>query len=85
MNELAVYTTQDVVQEKSPILSVFHDLDGDWQFLGNELVTTENAMIVSLSQIIDIDASVNDILNMPSGYEAHRKSKKKSWKINKSQ
>lgn len=36
MYNTAVITTKFVVDENSPVLSVFKDDEDDWQFLGNE-------------------------------------------------
>lgn len=76
---IAVYTTKHVIRENSVILHVYHDMDGDWQFLGSEEVTEEDAAIVSLGQILHIDNSLNEILDLKEGTSAHRKSKDEKW------
>jgi hypothetical protein len=76
-------TTKYVVYDHSEIVSVFHDMDDDWQFLGAEDVKTEDAVLLSISQIIELDASVKEILNIKKGYSAHRNSKIDSWRIEK--
>ncbi|MCQ2605658.1 MAG: hypothetical protein MJ204_03840 [Bacteroidales bacterium] len=76
---IAVYTTKHVIRENSVILHVYHDMDGDWQFLGSEEVTEEDAAIVSLGQILHIDNSLNEILDLKEGTSAHRRYKDEKW------
>ncbi len=78
---IAVYTTKHVIRENSVILHVYHETDGDWQFFGSEEVVEEDAAIVSLGQILDIDNSLNEILDLKKGTSAHRDSKDGKWII----
>ncbi|HTO38302.1 MAG TPA: hypothetical protein VL021_07750 [Brumimicrobium sp.] len=80
-NDLAVLTTKYVLLEKSPILSVYHDVEGDWQFMGGEDVTEADAKMVSLHQIIDLDPSVQEVLDIETGYMASRSHVGDNWKI----
>lgn len=74
------FTTRFVVSEKSPIVYVSHDEDGDWQFFGAESdVKTEDGSIVSIASILKIDHSIEELLDMPRGGEARRKSKGSAW------
>ena len=76
----AVFTTVFVIENKSPIIYVSHDMDGDWQFFGSEKnVEIDKARIVSLGEIIEMDPSVKVVLDMPKGTDAHRKSPKSEW------
>ncbi|MBO4804717.1 MAG: hypothetical protein J5554_01600 [Paludibacteraceae bacterium] len=79
----AAITTKYVLYDHSVIVSVYHDMDDDWQFYGVEEVETEDAVLLSISQIIELDASVKEILNIKKGYSAHRNSKIDSWRIEK--
>lgn len=79
----AVFTTKHVMQHNSPITYIAHDHEDDWQFFGNEDVKDEDVMIVSINQILQVDSSVSDILNMPIGMEAVRNSKNEPFKKNK--
>ena len=76
----AVFTTVYVIENNSPIVYVSHDIDGDWQFFGHEKdVEIDKARVVSLEEIIEIDSSVKDVLDMPRGTAAHRKSRESEW------
>ena len=81
----AVFTTIHVMKEGSPIVCVSHELDGDWQFMGDEFIEdyTKVAMVVSLEEVIKADKSVLKVANLPIGYRATRKRKSEKWVITK--
>ena len=77
---VAVFTTTHVVKNKQPILYVFHDSDdGSWQFhyAGNK--TEKDSMIVSLEEIFELDPSISELADMPSGQMAYREKKGSPW------
>ena len=41
----------------------------------------EDAMVVALSEIIEIDESINELANLPLGWKAVRESKYSEWKL----
>ena len=80
--DTAAITTVYVVKYSSPILSVFHYLDGYWQFSGaEENLPDEDFMILRLDEIIAIDPSVLEVSDMPLGYSASRKTPVSQWVI----
>ena len=69
-----------VLSKERTILYVSHDIDGDWQFLcGQDDHTEENAKIVSLKQLTELDQSINDLYEMPVNVGAERKNIKDKW------
>ncbi len=77
-----VFTTRYVMKEQSPIVRVLHDEDGDWQFLGDEGNLTESdAVVISLGEIIELDNSLKEIINLPIGKQALRNDRGESWYI----
>ncbi len=81
MNQ-AVFTTKYVMKEGSPILFIYHFEDGSWQFSGIENdISDEAIMVVGLSEIVEKDKSIIDVLKMPLGFEAIRRDKNSSWQI----
>ena len=75
-----VFTTKYVIQKESEIVFVAHDKEGEWQFFGRENDVHENdARIVSLKEIIDLDPTLNDILWIPEGTEARRARVGSEW------
>jgi len=78
----AVFTTTFVVKYRSVITYVTHDAeDGAWQFFSNEHFDNyeDVAMIVGLGEIIEMDKSLLDIADLPTGYIATRQSLNDNW------
>lgn len=76
-------TTKYVVNNNSIIVSVFYDEDGDWQFFGKEEVSEEDAIVVSIQKMIDIDKSLVNLPDLKEGESAYRKNKESIWLIRK--
>ena len=77
----AVFTCLHIIEENKPILYVKHDDDGDWQFLCGGSHITEDARIIALQEIIDIDPSVSEVSNLKNGQTAVRESKESEWQL----
>ena len=76
-----VFTCSHIINENKPILYVKHDNEGDWQFLCGENHTTEDARVIALQEIINIDPSVSKVSNLKCGQTAVRESKESEWKL----
>ena len=74
-------TTKYVVNNNSIIVSVFYDEDGDWQFLGEEEVSEEDAIVVSIQEMIDIEKSLVNLPDLKEGESAYRKNKESIWLV----
>ena len=62
-----------IVNWKSPILFVSHDEDdGMWQFLCGGSHGVEDAKVVALGEVFDLDPSIEKVAEMPCGYCATR-------------
>jgi len=69
-----------VLSKERPILYVAHDGEADWQFLcGQNDHTEENAKIISLKQVTELDQTINDLYEMPIKVGAERKTAKDKW------
>ena len=66
-----VATVRQVI-EGSPIMLVWHDTDGMWQFLPNEPVEEEDARIITLAEIVATDPTVCDLADLQRGWCAWR-------------
>ena len=65
-----------------PILYISHDEDdGMWQFLCGKLHETDDARIVSLKEVFDLDNSVGALKDMPCGYCATRENREDDWTV----
>ncbi|MCJ8288355.1 MAG: hypothetical protein HRT58_21970 [Crocinitomicaceae bacterium] len=78
----AVITTNFII-EGSPILEVIRDEDGDWQFLGGQEITEENAVVLSLEQIIAMDNTLMGALTIDESCVAYRANKESKWVVQK--
>ena len=78
--DLAVITVAQVLREGTSILYVTHDEDdGSWQFLTGESLDPTNAIFVSLREIVEHDASVGMLADLPLGWCAKRADRMSEW------
>ena len=74
-NTVAI-TCCHTIENGEPILYVSHDEDdGMWQFLCKKTHETDEAKLVSLKAVFDLDNPVGILKDMPCGYYAERKTK----------
>lgn len=78
---LGVFTTQATFDGK-PILWVYHNEDGDWQFHSEENPDIENSKIVTIESLVKLDPTLNEIYHLNFGQSAIRKSIESDWEIN---
>lgn len=82
MDDITVITTKYVIEEGSPIVSVFKDTEGEWQFFGNEKnIIEKDARVVGLSEILKMDFSIKKLLSMKNGTHAWRTDFNKEWEV----
>ena len=73
-----------ILECQAPILCVSHDEDdGMWQFLCGGTHETDEAKLVSLKWVFDLDNSVSTLEDMPCGYYAEGKTHDDDWIIRK--
>lgn len=80
-NDLVVITTKYVIEKKSPILYVFHYAEDEcWQFSGEEqIIEDKDFRVVSMEEIIKLDKTILEVLDLPLGWGAERKSILHPW------
>lgn len=78
--DTAVFSLKKIIFENEPILTVIHDLEGDWQFLSddNNLNTYESAL-VSLEEIVSLDNSTLEVADLDYGWMSYRRTKDSPW------
>lgn len=79
----SVYTTKAVAKEHAPVLYVSLDEDEDFQIFGDEDPNTNNAMIISLDQILSIHPDLSQLPDINKGQAYIRESEKAPWEIYK--
>lgn len=73
-----------IMENHAPILYVSHDEDdGMWQFLCGETQEIDEAKVVSVKWVFDLDNTVGDLKDMPCGCYAERKTQDGDWIIRK--
>lgn len=72
-----------VMEGERPILYALHNAeDGFWQFLcgENDHHTDDSYKLISLEEATIIDASINDVCNLPVGSSIRRATEFDEWK-----
>lgn len=77
----ATIACSHIVEDGKPILFVSRGEDGMWQFLCGESHDPDEARIVSLEQVFELDPSIGDLNDMPLGYYVERPSQDKDWNV----
>jgi hypothetical protein len=79
----AVITLKAIVAGEMPILFVSHDeRDHGWQFLSGDPVSKEDASVVALREIVELDPSILKLADLPAGWVATRRSAYAGWEKN---
>lgn len=75
---LGVYTTRQAF-EGTPILYVYHNQDGAWQFHTSLNPDINDAKIVCLEELTKLDPTINNIYHLPYGWRAWRDGVQDEW------
>ena len=76
----AVVSRRQIVRDGAPVLFVSHDLDDHgWQFLDGQPLAMADAMLVSFSGVVDADATLLELSDLPPGWVARRQSAESPW------
>lgn len=76
----AAITSRNIAFNKSLISHVYYDEDGDWQFFDGITIKEEDAIVVSIQQILALDPTLKSLPEMEIGESATRSSLTDSWK-----
>jgi hypothetical protein len=76
----AVFICDHVASGESPILSVSHDNDGDWQFLCDGFHSDEIPILVCLGCAVERDLTVLEVGDLPIGWAAERTAAGSAWR-----
>ena len=80
----AVFSLREIVFGGTPILYVTHDEnDEGWQFLTGEPVSKEDAVVVLLEEIVQLDPSILKLADLPPGWIATRQTADAAWERSK--
>ena len=78
----SVMTTSHVLCSGSPVTFVLYDEDGDWQLFGDdEVVEDEDAYLVSVEEILELEPALRKLPDMQQGQAAARDKDSTRWFI----
>jgi hypothetical protein len=78
----AVALSSRYVMEKiSPIIYATVHEDGVWEFWGKEIIDESEILVVTIKQVLDIDPSIEGILQIETGIAAVRNTPKEPWQF----
>ena len=70
---VAAITTRQVLSDGLPILRVTHySSDHDWAFVCGTTNATEDARVIAMQEVLDIDPTLREIADLPPGWTAWR-------------
>ncbi|MEH6415782.1 hypothetical protein [Pseudomonas sp. CGJS7] len=73
------FTTRHVLDGSRQVLEVYHDHEGDWQFMCGITNAPADGKVVCLGCMIDRDPTLTQLADMPSGWFAYRESPDEPW------
>jgi len=73
------FTTRAVLEDGLPVLLVTHDDDGDWQFLCGTTNEPDQARLIHLRHVLEIDQGLVALADLPSGWIARRAAVSTTW------
>lgn len=77
---VATVTTRQVLREGHPILRVVHYLDDhSWAFTCGTTSDPNDALVVSMKSIVDLDPTILSIADLPPGWGASRRARGSPW------
>jgi hypothetical protein len=73
-------TTKNVIKKNQTIVYISHDEeDGMWQFHDGSEFELDDAMLVSLEEVVALDSTLMKIYDLPIGWIAWRDTKDSVW------
>ena len=77
-SQLRVYTST-IVSGGAPVLLVFHDDDGDWQFLASTERQADEIAVAHIGHLLDADSTLHQLADLPRGWKAWRETASDPW------
>lgn len=75
----AAYASVQVIRDDAPVLVVYHDHDGDWQFLHGDVSEDDEGVLVCMGCAYQRTPAISLLAQMPSGWRAERTSVAGEW------
>ena len=75
----ASFTTKQVLEGLHPIVEVYHDHEGDWQFLCGTTTDIADLKLVCMGCMLERDPTLANLADLPPGWCATRASPQSQW------
>jgi len=75
----ASFTTKFVIDGSRPIVEVYHDHEGEWQFLCGTTLDSADLKIVCMGCMLDRDSTIAQLALLLPGWRATRASVDQPW------
>lgn len=80
-NDVAVVTTQEVIDGKLPVVYVVHDEGvGGWQFLDSGSIDGRPPVAIAKQDLLDLDPTLREVTDLPLGWYAARDETGAPWR-----
>ncbi|MBU8820353.1 hypothetical protein KL864_31215 [Mycolicibacterium goodii] len=76
---IVAFTTRQVVEDGLPVLTVFHDHQGEWQFLCETPDPVREIKVACMGCVVGADPSLQELADLPEGWLAFRPSPEREW------
>jgi hypothetical protein len=69
---IACITCRSVVEGNSVLVATHYEDDHSWAFLDGQTFDPADALIVAMSEVLDLHPDLDEIANLPPGWSATR-------------
>jgi hypothetical protein len=76
---MAAFASVQVIRQDAPVLLVYHDHDGDWQFLHGDVTEEDEGLVICLGCAYQRTPAIAELASMPSGWRAERADSHSPW------
>jgi len=78
---VGIVTVRQIMNGERSVLLVCRDEgDGSWQFLTGDEFKMEDALLVALHSVVELDSSLYELADLPAGWNARRERPGSPWR-----
>lgn len=77
--DTSVVTTRRIAEDAGPVLGVFHQSTGSWQFVDGGPTTRDDIAFVHLAHVVGAHKGTVELADLPVGWEAWRSDTSSPW------
>ena len=77
-DDAVAYVLRSVLAGRT-VITVVHDVDGDWQYLTGEDLDPDAAVLVHRSHLHELDPTLREVAGLPRGTWAVRETRGGAW------